>query len=285
MRGENFIWEMAQRIFAATISSDFGKYIWLLSPSSLGKNQPAHRLENGLILAYSPDPDLPEGGRVKPGSPLNEEWSRYFLNFLKKELLLQQEPIMVEADKEVSEGQVRFRIRTERGGVYVPLDLVITQVSGERMKPESLVMDLDFMPGQRLGYFRYPAEARAAQLVCHIMRDLELISQMEPYLYLYELLQECAMDGRDFGDRFADALETAGIKPDERRRKMFESYADATYMKKRWKVLLRRQRIKQPTWEDTHRVLSAFILPVWKMMEDDMVFIGDWMPTLERFLE
>ena len=56
-------------------------------------------------------------------------------------------------------------------------------------------------------------------------------------------------------------------------------------MKKRWKVLLRRQRIKKPTWEDAHRVLSAFILPVWKMMEDDMVFIGDWMPTLERFLE
>ena len=284
MKKETFVWEMAQRIFAATISSDFGKYIWLLSPSKLDASQPIHRLDWGLVLAYCPEEgDTGEGG-PRPGSAMNEEWSRYFLNFLKKELLLQEQPIMVDAERQIEPGRLTLRLKTEREGVYVPLTLHIVDVQGERMRPESLVMDLSFVPGQRLGYFRYPAEKRAATLAFHIMNELELIAEMEPYIYLYELLRECAMDGRDAGERLREELKAAGLVPDVRRRQIFESYRHSVYMKKRWKVLLRRQRIKEPSWGDVHRVLSGFILPVWEALESDTVFMGDWMPDLERFL-
>ena len=284
MKKETFVWEMAQRIFAATISSGFGKYIWLLSPSSLDVTQPAHRLDWGLVLAYCPDEKKSADSAAGPGTPMNEEWSRYFLNFLKKELLLQEQPIMVDGERKLEPGRLTIRLRTEREGVYVPLTLHILNIQGERMRPESLVMNLCFAPGQKLGYFRYPAEKRAATLVFHIMNELELISEMEPYLYLYELLRECAMDGRDAGEELRSRLHDSGLVADERHRQIFESYRYSRYMIKRWKVLMRRQRISSPSWEDVHKAVSGFILPVWEALESDTVFMGDWMPDLERFL-
>ena len=65
---------------------------------------------------------------------------------------------------------------------------------------------------------------------------------------------------------------------------LFCSYRDYRYMKKKWNSYLKRQNQKEPVWEDVMEKILAFLQPVWEMMQQDMIFIGDWMPELGRYL-
>ena len=65
---------------------------------------------------------------------------------------------------------------------------------------------------------------------------------------------------------------------------MIVSYRDYTYMKKKWKVFLRSIKEKEPQWEAVIERFLCFFEPIWQAVIEDLVFFGDWMPELNRFL-
>ena len=66
---------------------------------------------------------------------------------------------------------------------------------------------------------------------------------------------------------------------------MLAGYGNYTYMKRKWKVELRQKKKSEPEWSDVNKCLVNFLRPIWEAMEKNMVFLGDWMPQLKRFLD
>ena len=60
---------------------------------------------------------------------------------------------------------------------------------------------------------------------------------------------------------------------------------EISYMEKKWKSLLRKEKKKEPTWQEVHGLICRFLEPIWEKLMEDQIFFGDWMPQLGRFLD
>ena len=47
----------------------------------------------------------------------------------------------------------------------------------------------------------------------------------------------------------------------------------------------RKEKRKEPAWQEVHAVLCAFLEPIWKNITEDKIFFGDWMPQLQRYFD
>ena len=108
---------------------------------------------------------------------------------------------------------------------------------------------------------------------------------MDHYMNAYEILIANPINGRKVKDRLAELVREKNITVDDTRIKMLSSYSDYTYMKKKWKVELRQKKKSEPEWSDVNKCIMNFLEPIWEAMEKNMVFLGDWMPQLKRFLD
>ena len=130
-----------------------------------------------------------------------------------------------------------------------------------------------------------PKEEELTKHLLEIIEKLELINDMDHYLNAYEILTTNPVNGRKVKDRLAESLRDKNIAVDATRIQMLKGYTDYTYMKKKWKVELRQKKKSEPRWSDVNICLMNFLVPIWEAMEANLVFLGDWMPQLKRFLD
>lgn len=280
------VWEMAQSICAAVYGSDFGRYLWLLSPQELDEGQNIRRLDDGIRFLYKEDEALQGTSGSRPGSVLDEAWGRYLFNFLRKQLLMMDIPILLQGEVvRISDNEIFMELQLTKNEVYVPLRLSVVRLTDKKLEAEPVMMTFLAFEDRSMQVLKVSSESIAVDHTIHILKDLELIGEMEPYLYLYEILSKASMDGKSLCLRLEEKLREANLYPAADNRKLFDSYGSSTYMKKRWKTLLRRQKLTSPAWDEVHEMLSKFIDPVLDAIERDMVFFGDWMPGLGRYLD
>ena len=118
-----------------------------------------------------------------------------------------------------------------------------------------------------------------------IIKKLELINEMDHYYDALEIISKYPINGRKFKEMLQQALISNNIEITRKRLDTIKGYSDYTYMKKKWKVELRQKKRSEPSWTDTLECLMKFLEPIWDCMETNMVFIGDWMPQIKRFLD
>ena len=66
---------------------------------------------------------------------------------------------------------------------------------------------------------------------------------------------------------------------------MFEGYQSSSYMKKKWKSYLKKEKKKTPSFEEVMKVMIAYYRPIWDSLAEGNYYLGDWMPELMRYLD
>ena len=120
-----------------------------------------------------------------------------------------------------------------------------------------------------------------------ILRDMELIPDMEIYREVFLILRNENLSGRHVCELLGNMCKAQGLKPDMERMEQILSYREYPYMKKRWEKFCRHSVItgtENLKWEEEMERLAHFLRDMWEAVCKDEVFFGDWMPELERFL-
>ncbi len=168
--------------------------------------------------------------------------------------------------------------------MYIPLHLYFKK-HGNSHEPETITLNLVAYEKRSVDVLINPKEEELTKHLVEIIEKLELINDMDHYLDAYEILTTNPINGRKVKDRLTEALKEKHIEINDDRIKMLEGYREYTYMKKKWKVELRQKKKSDPCWSDVNICIINFLAPIWRAMEENMVFLGDWMPQLKRFLD
>ncbi len=168
--------------------------------------------------------------------------------------------------------------------MYIPLRIHFRKHRGAH-EPEKLTLKLTAYENRTVDVLTNPKEDELVKHLAEIIEKLELINDMDQYLYAYEILTAYPVNGRKVKDNLYRLLQEKNIVIDHTRIDMLKSYGDYKYMKRKWKVELRQKKKSEPNWADVNICLINFLGPIWEAMENNVVFLGDWMPQLKRFLD
>lgn len=128
-------------------------------------------------------------------------------------------------------------------------------------------------------------ELRLAKNLVWIMRNMELIYEMDAYGETYEILKTQVIDGHRMRDILAQQCREAGLSPSRKMLDKILDYRSYPVMQKKWKQYLQKQRKSQPSWEEVLSLMEVFYGKMWESIVDDTIFFGDWMPELGRYLD
>ncbi|MCR4695554.1 MAG: hypothetical protein K5773_09600 [Pseudobutyrivibrio sp.] len=213
---------------------------------------------------------------------LDEKMAYLYMRDILKHLIANGASHGFSIEGQVEEGKISLKIYLKE--MYVLINLFMSKHIGKT--------DKDYVEIKQVAYenrvIKILVNSKEEELCQHlieILTKLELINDMDHYYYLYLILQKYPINGRKVHDRLKELLEENRIVADEKRLKTIGSYRDYTYLKKKWKVELRQKKVSEPQWSDTVDCLYGFLGPIWNSLIKEVVFLGDWMPGLKRFLD
>ena len=183
-----------------------------------------------------------------------------------------------------SVGETGISLKITVDDMYIPINLYFKK-HGASHEPEKVSLELIAYGNRKVDVLINPKEEELSKHLLEIIDKLELINNMDHYYDAYEILTSNPVNGRKVKDRLTELVKEKGITIDDSRLNMLKSYSDYTYMKRKWKVELRQKKKSEPQWSDVNNCLMNFLSPIWDAMEKNMVFLGDWMPQLKRFLD
>ena len=190
----------------------------------------------------------------------------------------------------------KYRVEKEDEGICVYLSAKIEELQ----IPVKLILELEkeepsepsreelhpFLEEERsVEYLYYPMEGILAEHFIRIMRDMELINDMGSYYVLYELLSKEMNSSRKVTEQIESLAKEQRIPLKKERFEMFEGYQNSSYMKKKWKSYLKKEKKKTPSFEEVMKVMIAYYRPIWDSLAEGNYYLGDWMPELMRYLD
>ena len=256
----------------------FLEQMWLVTPQSIDPSQDRHVLEEGLGFYYAEDERITKSDGFVPGCQMKSDFRERLLMKLQMDAAGEKLPL------EIKSIGAKDRVEIHYDGMYFPLKFWI-QKAQPGVFPKEDGVDFFDPKVKQIPILRYPSEEEAADHVNVIMEKLELLNEMEEYLRLYELVSTTPMSGRDVSEAIGKRLRQNGRSAKSKTFQLWAGYSNSPFLKKKWKVLLRRHQIKSPPWDEVHNQLSLFIKPVWETLEREEIFFGDWMPGLGRYLD
>ncbi len=265
--------------------SPFGEYLWITNEQSIGEACYKKVNKEALHFIYVNNPKKSKSETPVPGGILDNA----LMEVLVKELFCNK--------AEIPHGEIKWQCTYgEMGGSYhillqgtyldmqVPVTMEIDVAELDNQLPDKKKMTLMFEEKKSYQYFSYPMELILTQNIFEIMRKLELISNMEAYDIVNEILKSQSISGR----HILEALRQMGEKEPKvvtlKRLEQVASYETYTYMKKKWQQYEKSHKETSEEWEVLMKRFLTFISPIWKSLCENEIFFDDWMPELERFL-
>lgn len=190
----------------------------------------------------------------------------------------------------------KYRVEKEDEGICVylsakieelqiPVQLVLEQEKEEPSEPSYEELHPFLEEERSVEYLHYPIEGILAEHFIRIMRDMELINDMGSYYVLYELLSKEMNSSRKVTEQIESLAKEQRIPLKKERFEMFEGYQSSSYMKKKWKSYLKKEKKKTPSFEEVMKVMIAYYRPIWDSLAEGNYYLGDWMPELMRYLD
>lgn len=170
-------------------------------------------------------------------------------------------------------------------GLQIPVQLILEQEKEEPSEPSREELHPFLEEERSVEYLHYPMEGILAEHFIRIMRDMELINDMGSYYVLYELLSKEMNSSRKVTEQMESLAKEQKIPLKKERFDMFEGYQSSSYMKKKWKSYLKKEKKKTPSFEEVMKVMIAYYRPVWDSLAEGNYYLGDWMPELMRYLD
>lgn len=190
----------------------------------------------------------------------------------------------------------KYRVEKEGEGICVylsakieelqiPVQLVLEQEKEEPSEPSREELHPFLEEERSVEYLHYPMEGILAEHFIRIMRDMELINDIGSYYILYELLSKEMNSSRKVTEQIESLAKEQKIPLKKERFEMFEGYQSSSYMKKKWKSYLKKEKKKTPSFEEVMKVMIAYYRPIWDSLAEGNYYLGDWMPELMRYLD
>lgn len=190
----------------------------------------------------------------------------------------------------------KYRVEKEDEGICVylsakieelqiPVQLVLEQEKEEPSEPSHEELHPFLEEDRSVEYLHYPMEGILAEHFIRIMRDMELINDMGSYYILYELLSKEMNSSRKVTEQIESLAKEQKIPLKKERFDMFEGYQSSSYMKKKWKSYLKKEKKRTPSFEEVMKVMIAYYRPIWDSLAEGNYYLGDWMPELMRYLD
>ena len=169
----------------------------------------------------------------------------------------------------------KYRVEKEDEGICVylsakieelqiPVQLVLEQEKEEPSEPSHEELHPFLEEERSVEYLHYPMEGIFAEHFIRIMRDMELINDMGSYYILYELLSKEMNSSRKVTEQIESLAKEQKIPLKKERFDMFEGYQSSSYMKKKWKSYLKKEKKKTPSFEEVMKVMIAYGIPLPK---------------------
>lgn len=286
---------MLEELMRRISESEFAEYLWLKNDGMFGAEQ--YRRKNILTLefVYRTNERVIEKGTLAAGQKLSLKLSYMMLLQLLQEGQASDTAWLGKAV--LTQEGAELELTGELAHMKVPIFIKLTESTEEEIglpKEKTLIPVM----GQKreIPYLCAPAEYVLAEFLYRILRDMELISDMEPYAQAYGILSQEPLSGRRVREALAGLCRRGGLKQRKERAEELFSYRDYTYMRKRWEKYVRHHPIfleadgdadaqEAVSWEAVMDRLEPFLSEIWRAVCRDEVFFGDWMPDLKRFLD
>lgn len=188
--------------------------------------------------------------------------------------------------------QLEAALTLQVDSVAVPFKILVRPVWQKDCYPEEGQYQPVFQEGGAVSYRKYPEEMNLSECFFEMMDRLELIGDMQPYGEALRILSTRAVNGRRVFLDMQELLKKRGLTSADKRWETVRGYADYRYMEKRWSKY-RKTHQKGNTsveagglksWPEVIALLNEFFAPLWDGILKDEIFIGDWMPSLGRYL-
>ena len=262
--------EIVRRIGA----SEYKETLWLRNEQVLGEKQYKKKLLLSLEYAYAvSNPENGDGLSALADDlkqKVFEGKSDYGISFSQKSVIL----------KKCLSLSLSARLEDMR----IPVSVKIYPVQKDRKHPGHNCFSCTLFPEVTAAYYSCPAEEILAERYLEIVTRLELIRDMEAYYDVYRLLERERVDARKVKEYVEEGCRDLLSGQKERLPDIIAGYKNYGFMKKKWKAFLRSINSSEPAWEMAVDRFSKFFGPIWQSILEDVVFFGDWMPELNRFL-
>lgn len=269
-------------------SSSFKEYLWLANEQAIGEDAYRKTVKERLEFFYVESGKrnfLQEG---TAGSTFKKELVENLVEelFIKANKFSQTGygEIQWECQFAVEENKATLYLNCSYMEVQIPITLGIVVAKLDSQRPK--VKEKSFLLEERKGYtyLAYSRESMLSEALFEMMRKLELISNMEVYDTINEILKSQSISGR----HVIEELKVMGEKEPKvismKRLEQITSYRTYGYMKKKWQQYVRNRKEEAEEWEVVMDRVISFLTPLWKSLCENEIFFDDWMPELGRFL-
>lgn len=257
-----------ERILLEVSESKLWENLWLKEEEFqiLGKKK--KRIPNEITY-YMPDISYQKITDTVEQLLMDKEYTNvvWHLDFYDKELVLDLQVILNQAP-------VSFKIRIRP---VWQRDSYLEKGSYHTM----------LLPEQDIYYYKYPLDLDIVECLFYILDRLELIGDMRPYGVIYQILQSQTLLGRHIYQKIKELIESSTISAPGKRMEIVLGYRSYGYMKKKWNRYVKEcgdLDKKEDSWERVLELMEECFRPVWQAIDQDEIFIGDWMPQLGRYL-
>lgn len=234
-------------------------------------------LPSGSIRLVYTSNELLRDSECGPGSPFSPELARQILS------LFQKPTRLFEHECSLSEDFREIEISAQVDGMYVPVTIFLKDVN-IMSYPEKRHYVRTLFPDYEFTLLIYSPALAAAEDLLNIMMSMELLSDMTPYLSLYERLLDTPFDGVRVSAGLLRLCDEKEYIPSKEQAEIFAGYGKNNFMATKWKRFLRGRRRKSLSWSEVFSLISKFVLPIWEAVSEEELYSGDWIPEAGRFL-
>lgn len=169
--------------------------------------------------------------------------------------------------------------------VKVPVKIKLEHHQDEQLKAYRKDLRLITNNNKIIRINCFPSENVAAEKFLDILEKLELMNDLSGYMEIYEILKKEALSGRKVWELVNEGCKERGIAVEKSRFDLLLSYQNSSFMKKKWKAFLRHEKKKGPGWDEILQMIDLFFSVIWQHMCENLIYLGDWMPELGRYID
>lgn len=169
--------------------------------------------------------------------------------------------------------------------VKVPVQIKLELQQDEQLRPYRKDLKLITNNNKNIQIKCFPSENVLAEKFMQILEKLELLNDLSGYMEIYDILKKEALSGRKVWELLSEGCKMQSIEIEKSRMDLLLSYRNNSFMKKKWKAYLRHEKKKGPGWDEVMHMIDLFFSVIWEHMCRNLIYLGDWMPELGRFID